>query len=166
MPSRSDDAAGTLVVRTASPADAGALLQLMKRLAVFEGYAAQFAVTEHDLIERGLGAPAAQFTAIVAEHAPGQLRGYAVVCTLPFTYDLRPTLILKELFVDDDARGGGIGAALMAAVIAHAHGFGCGRLKWDVLPGNTRAQSFYRRHGGAPDAGWEAWIQRLDEPPA
>jgi len=159
-----NDAPGTLVIRTAVAADAGALLPLMKRLAVFEGYAAQFAVTEHDLIERGLGAPSAQFTAIVAEHAPGRLRGYAVVCVLPFTYDLRPTLILKELFVDDSGRSRGAGAAIMAAVVAHARGLGCGRLKWDVLPGNARAKSFYRRLGGQPDMAWEGWILPLGGP--
>jgi len=162
---RAHDGPGALAIRTAVPADASALLQLMKRLAVFEGYAAQFAVTERDLIERGLGAASAQFTAIVAEHAPGELWGYAVVCVLPFTYDLRPTLILKELFVDDAGRGRGVGAAIMAAVVAHARDLGCGRMKWDVLPGNPRAKAFYRRLGGAPDTAWEAWILRLDEPP-
>jgi GNAT superfamily N-acetyltransferase len=153
-----------VVTRYATAGDASALLQLMMRLASFEGYAAQFTVTERDLVERGLGrASAAQFTAIVAEDSPGQLRGYAVVQELAFTYDLRPTLILKELFVDDSHRGGGVGSAIMAAVLAHARGAGCGRLRWDVLPGNERARAFYRRLGGGPNSAWESWILRLDE---
>jgi GNAT superfamily N-acetyltransferase len=155
-------AGGEGVVRSAGPADARQLLALMCQLARFEGYAANFAVTERDLVERGLGPVASpQFTAFVAEDADGALRGYAVVYAIPFTYDLRPTLVLKELFVDAQRRGTGAGTALMAAVIEHARTTGCGRLKWDVLPDNERAKAFYRRFGGGPDAAWEHWILRL-----
>jgi len=103
-----------------------------------------------------------QFVAFVAESGTGALPGYAVVHTIAFTYDLRPTLVLKELYVDDAARGLGIGHALMAAVMAEGKAQGCARLKWDVLPGNLRAQAFYRSLGGAPDRQWQAWIRQLD----
>ncbi|MBC7974380.1 MAG: GNAT family N-acetyltransferase, partial [Myxococcales bacterium] len=82
----------------------------------------------------------------------------AVVYAIPFTYDLRPTLVLKELFVAEPTRATGIGRALMTAVLAHARTTGCGRLQWDVLPDNHRAKAFYRRFGGQPDAAWERWI--------
>lgn len=100
--------------------------------------------------------------AFVAESGSGALPGYAVVHTIAYTYDLRPTLVLKELYVDDAARGLGIGHALMAAVMAEGKAQGCARLKWDVLPGNLRAQAFYRSLGGAPDRQWQAWIRQLD----
>jgi diamine N-acetyltransferase len=152
-----------LVTREATPADAAALLGLMWQLAQFEGYAQHFAVAERDLIERGLAATGApEFTAIVAEQPPGPPCGYAVVHDLRFTYDLRPTVILKELFVAGVDRGGGAGSALMAAVLAYARRAGAGRLCWNVLPDNARAKAFYRRFGGAPDTEWERWILPLE----
>lgn len=149
-------------VRRASAGDAAALLVLMRALARFEGYLEQFRVTETDLLERGLGRQSRQeFTALVADDGSGGLLGYAVVCSLPFTYDLSPNLLLKELYVQDSRRGLGVGRALMAAVMHEGRARGCARLKWDVLQGNTRAQAFYRSLGGAPDVRWEGWIRQL-----
>ena len=150
------------IVRRAGAADADALLVLMRELAEFEGYAEYLAVTATDLVARGL-APAGepQFTAFVAERTGAGLLGYAVVVETPFTYDLRPTLTLKELYVRADARGTGAGTALFDQVLAHGRARGAGRLKWDVLPTNEPARAFYRRAGGAPDHDWERWILPL-----
>ncbi len=125
------------IVRQARASDAATLLQLMRELAVFEHYIDHFRVTAEDLLARGLdGGGNRQFTALVAEVEGASLAGYAVLLEVPFTYDLRPTLILKELYIRDSARGLGIGKALMQAVILHATARNAGRLKWDVLPGN------------------------------
>jgi ribosomal protein S18 acetylase RimI-like enzyme/ketosteroid isomerase-like protein len=157
-------------VRYAVAADATQLLYLMKRLAAVGGYADRFKVNEHDLLERGL-APAsslratAQFTAIVAadrDAASSALNGYALVYEIPFTFDLRPTLVIKELYVDEHVRASGIGKALMRAVVEHAKTRSCGRLKWDVLPSNDRAKTFYRSVGGHRVLDWEAWRKDLD----
>lgn len=151
-----------LQVRTASAADAEALLALMRELARFEGYDEQFKVTAADLLLRGLepkGQP--EFFAFVAERPDGAPFGYAVVVETLFTFDLRPTVTLKELYVREAARGTGAGAALFERVLIHGRARGAGRLKWDVLPDNERACAFYRRAGGAPDADWERWILAL-----
>ena len=150
---------GTARVRQAVAADAEPLLALMRELARFEGYDEHFTVTAADLRERGLapvGAP--QFVAFVAEQPGGELVGHAVVVEQPFTFDLRPTLTLKELYVRDGQRGGGAGRALFEQVLAHGRARGAGRLKWDVLPSNEPARAFYRRLGGAPDPDWERWL--------
>jgi len=150
------------VVRSAQPADAAALLSLMRELARFEGYLDQFRVSEADLLTRGLqGGEQAQFTAFVADDGAGTLTGYAVVYSVPYTYDLRPNLMLKELFVDAGARGQGIGHALMDAVLTHGRKIGCARLKWDVLATNASAQQFYRSLGGAHDTRWQGWLRPL-----
>ena len=147
------------LVRPAGPADAPPLLALMRELARFEGYDAFFTVTEADLLARGLAPDAApQFTAFVAEQAGAGLVGYAVVVEQAFTFDLRPTLTLKELYVRDGHRGCGAGQALFDRVVAHGRARGAGRLKWDVLPSNEPARAFYRRQGGAPDPDWERWL--------
>lgn len=150
-----------LNVRKASAADAPELLALMRELASFEGYLPQFRVTEQDLLARGLGPGSQQqFFAFVAESG-GQLLGYAVAYVVPFTFDLRPNCMLKELFVRGPARGTGAGRALMAAVIDHAVQLDCGRLKWDVLQDNTLAKAFYQSLGAQPDWRWEGWIKTL-----
>ncbi len=44
----------------------------------------------------------------------------AVTYIIPWTYDLKPTVILKELFIHESARGEGIGKALMKRVASYA----------------------------------------------
>ena len=152
----------TYTVRHACISDAAELLVLMRELARFEGYIEQFYVTEDDLRQRGLcDGSKQQFFAFVAETGDGKLLGYALVYVVPVTFDLRPNLMLKELYVNETTRGVGVGHALMAAVLVSAKELGCARLKWNVLPGNTSAQAFYRSIGGAPDTDWESWIRVL-----
>jgi GNAT superfamily N-acetyltransferase len=149
-------------VRLASAGDAEVLLQSMELLAEFEGYRDRFRVDTKELLARGLAAgEGQQFKAFVADRASGGLSGYAVVLEILFTFDLRPTWILKELFVAEDSRGQQVGTALMEAVIAHARTRGCGRLQWLVLPQNERAKRFYRKHGGNIDSNWESWVLPL-----
>lgn len=148
-----------VTVRLANAGDAEALLQSMERLAEFEGYKADFRVTTKELLARGLAASQGQeFLAFVADCAAGGLSGHAVVQEIPFTFDLRPTLVLKELFVAAADRSRGVGTALMEAVIAYARRRGCGQLRWLVLPGNDAAKGFYERFGGAIDSAWENWV--------
>lgn len=148
--------------RYANDQDAPRLMSLMHQLAVFEGYADRMTVTQDDLIERGLGTQSlGQFSAIVAQSDLGELWGYAVVYSIPFTYDLQPTLVLKELLVTESARGMGVGRSLFESVVSHARVNQCRLLKWDVLPSNERAKAFYRNCGGLHDADWENWIMRV-----
>lgn len=149
-------------VRRATAHDRLPLLSLMQSLAVFEGYDADFCVTADDLMVRGLGVGGArQFTALVAEAAGGLLCGHAVLLITPFTYDLRPTVVLKELYVSDLHRRRGVAEALLGAVQAEAQALGAGRIRWLVLPENTSAKRLYQRWGGAPDTAWETWEKLL-----
>lgn len=149
-------------VRRATARDVVPLLASMQALAVFEGYAADFRVTADDLLVRGLaGTGAKQFTALVAEDAHGALCGHAVLLVTLFTYDLRPTVVLKELYVDARRRRQGVAELLLAAVRTEAQALGAGRIRWLVLPGNAAAQRLYSRWGGAPDTAWESWELRL-----
>lgn len=145
-----------VTVRDFHAGDIPALLALMRALAVFEGYADQFAVTADDLAIHGLG-PVPLFGAKVAASATGDVVGMAVHHTIGWTYDRRPTLVLKELYVADGWRGGGVGQALMRAVALQARAIGAPRLHWLVLPDNEPAMRFYRSLGGEPVTGWQSW---------
>jgi len=151
------------LIRRATVADAPRLLALMRKLAVFEGYADRFAVTEGDLIKRGLQPSRnAEFTAWVSDGS-GVLEGYAVAYSIPFTFDLRPTVVLKELFVADAARGCGYGDGLFNAVVQYSRSINARLLRWQVLAGNEAAKRFYRQRGGCEDVRWESWLRDLDQ---
>jgi len=150
------------MIRRALAADAPQLLSLMRGLARFEGYDERFAVTVDDLIERGLSPQQApQFTAWVAE-LDGALVGYAVVYVIPFTFDLRPSVVLKELFIGETARGRKFGHGLMDAVIDYAHSINGRLIRWQVLPSNDPAKGFYSQFGARVDNDWENWFIDLD----
>lgn len=149
-------------IRTATATDTEPLLGMMRELAAFEDYLDAFAVTAEELRRRGCPESGpSQFTAVVAESPDGRLAGYAVGYCVPFTYDLRPTMVMKELFVRPSWRGSGVGGALFAEMRARAEASGCGLLRWAVLPSNDRAKEFYRHHGGSPDSKWEYWCMPL-----
>ena len=148
-------------VRRAARGDVDRLLELMRGLARFEEYIDDFAVTRESVLEHGFGDDRL-FTAFVAER-DDDLVGMAVVYTIPWTYTLRPKVVLKELFVVEEARNMGAGKALMAAVTAHAKAIGAGELIWTVMDGNYAAGDFYRSLGATPDLKWHNWSLNLDD---
>jgi len=151
------------VIRLATAADAPRLFDLMRKLAAFEGYAERFAVTVKELHERGFATEQPkEFVAWIAER-DGEPSGYAVAYVVPFTFDLRPTVVVKELFVEACARGDGCGSRLFAAIARFARSIDARLLRWQVLPDNVAAKRFYARVGGRADAAWESWVLDLDE---
>jgi ribosomal protein S18 acetylase RimI-like enzyme len=69
---------------------------------------------------------------------------------------------LKELFIDEAARGRNFGHGLMNAVLEHARSLNARLIRWQVLPDNAAAKNFYRQHNGNVDADWENWFIDLD----
>jgi GNAT superfamily N-acetyltransferase len=143
-------------IRAARPGDAQQLIVMMRALARFEGYLDGFRVSAHDLRERAFGADA-QCSILVADDGGGRLAGYAVYLVQLYTYDLRPNVLLKELFVDGACRGRGVAWALLERLRQDAAELAAGRIAWLVLPSNEPAKRLYRRFGGGPDAYWEHW---------
>ena len=146
-------------VRLAERTDVDRLLELMRGLARFEEYIDDFAVTRESVLEHGFG-EGRLFTAFVAEEDDG-LVGMAVVYTIPWTYTLRPKVVLKELFVVEAARNLGAGKALMAAVVSHARSIDAAELIWTVMEGNREAEGFYQSLGASPDLKWNNWSLTL-----
>jgi GNAT superfamily N-acetyltransferase len=78
----------------------------------------------------------------------GRPVGLACFAVLRPGRDLAGLVFLKELFVEDFARGQAVGEALMAWLAAHARAQGIGRIDLTTDAGNRGARSFYERLGG------------------
>lgn len=153
-----------MIVRPAFVHDVPQLLQLMHGLAEFEGYRDRFAVTEADLMERGFSRERApEFHVFVAATETEHLAGYALTYLIPFTFDLRPTLVLKEFFVAEGHRSCGIGRKLYQAVIDYGRETDVRLLRWQVLPSNEGARRFYSSFGGKVDKEWENWVLEVGD---
>lgn len=145
---------GNFRVRPAVVTDVPALLPLMRGLAEYEGYADRFAVTEETLVSAGFAKSPPDFECLVAESADGALIGMLVFYMIPFTFTSRPTLVVKELYVDAAWRSSGAGTALMRAAATEAVRRGCGLMKWQVARWNADAARFYKRLGATDDPEW------------
>ncbi len=82
------------------------------------------------------------------------------------TWTGRHGIYLEDLYVRPEARGTGVGRALVAELAAVAHRAGYGRLDWSVLDWNESAIRFYRSLGAVPMDEWtgyrlsgEAWLR-------
>jgi GNAT superfamily N-acetyltransferase len=147
-------------VRPFGAHDIASLWRLMVALAEFEGYTDEFAVSEADLAAHGFG-DAPSFRAFVADDGGPELLGMVVCYVIPWTFDLKSTLVLKELFEDAPACGRGVGQALFAKVVDEGVRIGASRTNWTVRPSNAPAMAFYRQAGGQPDARWQSWTRPL-----
>ena len=88
-------------------------------------------------------------TLVLVAHADGRAVGIAV-CFFGFsTFRARPLLNVHDLAVLPDARGRGVGRALLAAAEARARARGCCKLTLEVLEENHRARAVYARAGFA-----------------
>jgi GNAT superfamily N-acetyltransferase len=147
-------------VRPFGAHDIASLWCLMVGLAEFESYTDEFSVSEADLAAHGFG-NAPLFSAFVADDGGPELLGMAVCHVIPWTFDLRPTLALKELFVDAPVRGRGVGQALFAKVVDEGVRIGAARMNRAVLASNAPAMTFYCQVSGQPDARWQPWTRTL-----
>lgn len=140
------------VVRRAIPADVPAMVGLVHDLAEYEKAAEECTLTDEQLGTALFGAAPALF-AHVAE-----LDGVVVGCAIWFlnysTWDGVHGIYLEDLYVRPEARGSGLGRALVAALAAEAVARGYSRVSWSVLTWNTPSIAFYESLGAAPQDEW------------
>ena len=65
-----------------------------------------------------------------------------------------PKFYLEDIFVHEEQRGTGAGAALFREVTREAVRRGCFAMEWEVLTWNRLALGFYERHGAIREEGW------------
>ncbi|WP_230632205.1 GNAT family N-acetyltransferase [Sphingomonas sp. Leaf37] len=145
------------MIRSATPADVGTILRFVRDLAAFEREPDAVEATEETLTEALFGAQLAA-EAVIAEDATGPL-GFALFFHNFSTWTGRRGLYLEDLYVTPDARGQGVGTALLRHLAALALERGCGRFEWSVLDWNADAIAFYRRMGAVGQDEWT--VQRV-----
>ena len=95
--------------------------------------------------------PAAEV--IIAEDQ-GKPLGFALFFHNYSTFLAQRGIYLEDLFVKPEARGKGVGFALLSALARIAIERECGRLEWAVLDWNQLAIDFYKRIGAKPLDDW------------
>ena len=90
----------------------------------------------------------------------GAPQGFALFFHNFSTFEGRPGVYLEDLFVRPEARGSGLGKALLGKLAALAMERDCARLEWSVLDWNTPAIDFYKALGATPMDEWT--IFRVD----
>ncbi len=147
----------TLTIRPAAPDDVPTILRLVRELAAFERAPDAVEATEATLAEALFGAhPAAE--AVLATRG-GTPLGFALFFHNFSTWSGRRGLYLEDLYVTPEARGAGVGAALLRHLAGVAIDRGCGRFEWVVLDWNEPAKAFYARMGAELMADWR--IERV-----
>jgi GNAT superfamily N-acetyltransferase len=139
-------------IRIANIDDVPSILSLIHELAVFEKEPMAVKTTTTDLIRDGFGENP-KFHCIVADENQ-HLKGFALFFYTWSTWEGRPTLYLEDLFVKENARGLGIGLALLKNLAQRAVKENCKRFEWAVLDWNTPARDFYHSLGAYHKKEW------------
>ncbi len=139
-------------IRAASLSDVPAILSFIRALAEYENLTQSCIATEELLIEHLFGPqPAAEILMAELDQKP---IGFALFFSSFSTFLAKPGIYLEDLFVLPEARGHGVGKALLKAVAKLASQRNCGRLEWAVLDWNDPAIGFYKKLGAVPLDDW------------
>ena len=140
-------------IRAAQRGDVPEVLRLIGALAEYEKLSGMLVGTEAMLAEQMFGArPAAE--CLIAERG-GRAVGFALFFTTFSTFLCQPGLYLEDLFVEPEARGLGMGKALLQRLAALAVERDCGRFEWRVLDWNEPSIRFYQSLGATILPEWE-----------
>ncbi len=154
-PARLAPARPAVAIRPALPADLAALGDFFAELSVQSRYLRFFApVTPGPALLRRLAGTAGTLDAVIAV-ADGVIIGHAMAADRAASRGDRMTDI--GVVVADAWQGGGIGSALVRALVVRAQARGVTAVAMDVLPGNHQVLAMIARHwpaartGHAPD---------------
>ena len=142
-------------IRQALPADAEALVQLIRELADYEHLLHEARPDVESLQKHLAGETHPTCEALVAEDtSTGDIVGMALYFYNYSTFLTRWGIFLEDLFVQPAARGHGVGFALLKKLANIALSKGCERLDWNVLDWNELAIDFYNKLGAKPMSEW------------
>jgi len=150
-----------IAIRPATPADLPLIAALIHALAAYEKLADEVRFDQSVLSQNLFGHR--PYAEVVIGELDGVAQGFALFFHNFSTFEGRPGIYLEDLFVQPDARGSGLGKALLSHLAALAVERGCARLEWSVLDWNEPAIGFYKKLGARFMDEWT--VMRLDGQP-
>jgi GNAT superfamily N-acetyltransferase len=148
----------TLSIRPATPADLPLIAQLIRDLAEYEKLAHEVRFDEAVMGEKLFGAR--PYAEVVIGELDGAAQGFALFFHNFSTFEGKPGIYLEDLFVRPEARGSGLGKALLSHLAMLAVERDCARLEWSVLDWNEPAIGFYKKLGARLMDEWT--VMRVD----
>ena len=145
-------------IRPACADDLPLIAQLIRALAAYEKLAHEVRFDEAVLGAKLFG-PRPYAEVIIGE-VDGAAQGFALFFHNFSTFEGKPGVYLEDLFVQPEARGSGLGKALLARLAAIAVERDCARLEWSVLDWNEPAIGFYKKLGARMMDEWT--VMRVD----
>jgi GNAT superfamily N-acetyltransferase len=146
----------TLSIRPATAADLPLIAQFIRDLADYERLADEVRFDEAALGERLFGANNGHgpYAEVLIGEIDGAPQGFALFFHNFSTFEGKPGVYLEDLFVRPEARGSGLGKALLKRLAQIAVERDCARLEWWVLDWNEPAIAFYKSFGAKPMDEW------------
>ncbi len=142
-------------IRAATPEDFDLVADFIRKLADYEKLLHEVRFDPQTLRRHLFGErPAAE---VIIGEIDGAPKGFALFFQTFSTFEGRPGIYLEDLFVEPDARGSGLGRALLSKLASLVVERGGARLEWSVLDWNELGKGFYRSIGAASVDGWERW---------
>ena len=148
----------SLSIRAATSSDIALIGQFIRDLAEYEKLAHAVRFDEAVLAQKLFGQR--PYAEVLIGEIDNVAQGFALFFHNFSTFEGRPGIYLEDLFVRPDARGFGLGKALLGRLAALAVERDCARLEWSVLDWNTPAIDFYKALGAVPMDEWT--VYRVD----
>lgn len=130
------------VIRAALPSDGPVWLELWRGYCAFYGAQVSDEVTARTW--KRILDPDSAVMCLVAE-VEGQVRGFANCVVHEATWEIQPICYLEDLFVAPEARGAGLGHALIDWLRNSMRAEGWARLYWMTREDNADARKLYDR---------------------
>jgi GNAT superfamily N-acetyltransferase len=144
-----------VIVRPARRDDVPALVAMIRDLATYEREPDAVEVDEAGLTEALFAGSPVVFANVADDD--GTVLGMTIYFRNFSTWTGKLGIYLEDFFVRPEARSGGIGRALMAALADEARAHGYARIDWSVLNWNESAIRFYQSIGAVPMDGWTGY---------
>jgi GNAT superfamily N-acetyltransferase len=148
----------TLSIRPATFADLPLIAQFIRDLAEYERLGNEVRFDEAALGDRLFGER--PYAEVLIGEIDGVPQGFALFFHNFSTFEGKPGVYLEDLFVRPEARGSGLGKALLKRLAEIAVERDCARLEYWVLDWNEPSIAFYKSLGAKMMDEWT--VMRID----
>ena len=140
-----------IVIRRATEADCSRMMELVLELAIYERAPDEVTVSMEHFVQSGFGANPVWWAFVAEEN--GGVQGFALYYIRYSTWKGQ-RMYLEDIVVTQEARGKGLGAMLMNALIKEAKDRKFHGITWQVLEWNEPAINFYKKFDTQFDPEW------------